>query len=231
MKRSNRTILGAAAIAAFMCATVALTATAQDAGRVVAPAGDEAVAPETAPRGIGKLLHAQPFTVDTPFASTWRADRPEVSGGWLLVFEADDDLLRPRQTAAPVLMAGDQTAIRINVGYDSGRLVVLVPTDMKAGTRPAVGLDRLPIWFGSPELPERVTPEWIRAERARAVRAGVEVRPAAERAAAVRAGGKAVRAANELALRQAAMRLVKRYSPDESELADSWLNLPAPAGS
>jgi len=77
-----------------------------------------------------------------------------------------------------------------------------------------------PIWFGTPELPERVTAEIVRSERARAEAAGV--RPlGSDKIASI--SHPSVAAADLAALlRDVAAPLVHLYSPQEKELADQW---------
>jgi len=114
-----------------------------------------------------QLVHAQPFQLVEAATHSWRAERPTYTDGLVLVLEADPTFFLPRQTAEPVLFVGDQTADRINTGYPSGQLVVVVP-DMT--------LDELadaPIFFGQPELPERVDAAYAAAELEAALGGGL----------------------------------------------------------
>jgi len=209
----------------------ASAATAQDAA--VAP--NDAVT-SLAPVPIRGIVAARPFRVATAFPHTWRAEKPEVTGGWLLVLSVDPEIVFPRQTAMPVLFAGRQTAARVNVGYESGRLVVIVPDRLDKDGRPATALAGLPIWFGDANLPERVTAADIAAARQAADAAGIDVRPEAERETAMTRGANGVVLdeqgvvdyADHMALMMAAMRLVKEYAPDEADLANGWLDLEQP---
>ena len=225
-------ILAAAVTGAVMFGGASASAQAGGVDR----RGPEGVAVDDAVRplasvGVRRVLLARPFRVDEPWADTWRAERPLVAGGWLLVLEVDPELVRPRQVAMPVLYAGRTTAARVNVGYDSGRLVVLVPDAIGEDGRPVTPLEQLPIFFGDADLPELITAERAAEARARADAAGITPRPAAELAAAVDRGRRGVpldaagvsRHADRLAVMMDAMRLVKRYAPDEAELADGWL--------
>lgn len=101
------------------------------------------------PAASQKLLYARDFDVTAGFPFTWRAERPQVSSGTLVVIEVAPDLIRPRQTAEPVLYVGTQTAWRVSPYNDAGIVVAFVPA--------VVDLSEAPIWFGTPELPERVT--------------------------------------------------------------------------
>ena len=142
-----------------------------------------------------------------------------VSAGMLIVVEVDPDLVIPRDALEPVLYAGNVTVQRLNHGHRSGRVIGIIP-----GT---VDLTSTPIWFGTPELPERVTAGTVRSERALAERAGIRPLPA-ERIGAVM---QPAVTAPDLAslLRNVAAELVYEYSPQEKELADTW-RLPVASG-
>jgi hypothetical protein len=167
--------------------------------------------PQT-PASVKSILLAQRFTLETPYINTWSKERPRVLTGVLIVVEVDPAYVFPRNTLEPVLYAGNLTVQRLNQGYQSGRVIGLVPGN--------IDLTRAPIWFGAPQLPERVTESMVQAERARAERVGVRPLPSAllsttERPAVT---------AKDLAdlLRTVAADLVYQYSPQEKELADSW---------
>jgi hypothetical protein len=135
-----------------------------------------------------------------------------VSTGVLIVLEVDPALVVPRDTLEPVLYAGDVAVQRLNHGYPSGRVIGIVPGN--------IDLASAPIWFGSPQLPERVTESTVRSERARAEKAGMQPFGSAKIASIQRQAA----AATDLAalLREVAADLVYEYSPQEKELADSW---------
>lgn len=155
------------------------------------------------PAPIGSLLLARPFTLDEGFEYSWRAERPLVTSGHLLVLAAEPDLLYPRQTLEPVLYVGDQTAMRLNVGYPSGRVVVLVPSALSAG--------ETSIWFGTPALPEQVDAGTIAEQRALAEAEGIRPLPAMDVTGALELGGEPLRVADLRALLTAADELVDRY--------------------
>jgi len=161
------------------------------------------------PAPVDAVLHVRPFVLDEGFAFDWRKERPTVTRGTLVVLQVAPELVYPRQTAEPVLYVGEQTAMRLNVGYPSGRVVAIVP-----GDPPGEGAL---VFFGTPELPERVTAATIAAEVTKARAAGIA--PAA-RDARVRADG-AVTRANLAALLVDAAALIDRYAPDESARAMS----------
>jgi len=177
-------------------------------GSTVAFAATPPLPPTPAP--IKVLLYARPFALDNGFRYDWRQEKPMVSEGYLLVIEVDPDLVYPRQTSEPVLFVGDQTAMRLNVGYTSGRVIALVPG-------PAA-LRR--IWFGTPQLPEAVTSETIRKEQALANTEGIRSLSVQEVNTALKRGGDQLRVANFNDLLVEAALLINRYAGDEGDLAD-----------
>lgn len=174
------------------------------------------------PAAVDDVVYVRPFTLEKGFTFDWRKERPTVISGTVLVLKVNPDLVVPRQIAEPVLYVGDQTAQRVNAGNESGYVVAIVPGQ--------VDLAKSPVWFGTPELPERVDASAISAERAKANTAGIKPF-AAEKIAAARArGGEPLIAADEAALlRDEVAPLVMKYSPQEKHLADS-LCTPAPMG-
>ena len=58
--------------------------------------------PAATPVGGIDLLYARPFTVDVPFTHMWRAERPQVQAGWVLVLAVNPDLVFPRESAEPL---------------------------------------------------------------------------------------------------------------------------------
>jgi hypothetical protein len=195
----------AAAFAASLLVTPACVS-GQTAGR-----GGELATPPT-PVAVRDILYARPFTVERPF-TTWSRDRAKVSTGVLVVLEVDPAYLDPRDAVAnPVLYAGNVAVIRLNRGDKSGRVIGIIPGSMDLATAP--------IWFGSPELPERITPAIVEAERARAEKAGVRPFPA-EKIARVQRARVAMTDVATL-LRDIAAELVYEFSPQEKDLADKW---------
>lgn len=164
------------------------------------------------PASVRNILFAQPFTLETPYTSTWGKEKRSVSSGVVLVLEVDPAYMIPQNAVvSPVLYAGDAIVQRLNQGYPSGRVIGIVPGSLN--------LNSAPVWFGTPELPERVTTSMIQSERARAESAGVRALPAA-RISSVQSSV----AARDLAtlLRDVVADLVYEYSPQEKQLADSW---------
>jgi len=154
------------------------------------------------PAPAGPLLIAQPFELEEGFHFSWRAERPLVTSGHLLVLAVEPDLVYPRQTAEPILYVGDQTAMRINVAYPSGKLLALIPGELpQTGTR---------IWFGTPGLPEQVTAAGISEARQLAEAEGIGPLAAVDVAGALERGGPTVRAADLDSLLGAAESLLDR---------------------
>ncbi|MFT7463142.1 MAG: hypothetical protein ACI9EF_001484 [Pseudohongiellaceae bacterium] len=120
------------------------------------------------------VVHARPFVTQEPFTHEWRAERPSFDAGMLLVLEVSDPtLIHPRQTAEPVLFVGDQTVQRINLGYDSGYLVAVLPAARNAQGGVDLDLSTLPIFFDLPGLPEAVDAAAAQAALGRAQAAGI----------------------------------------------------------
>jgi len=175
------------------------------------------------PQSVWGLAYARPFRVAEPFTHWWRAERPAVTTGYLVVLNADPDLLVPRETAEPVLYIGEQTGERVNKGHWDGALVAIVPSLPDAQGWPALDLSSVPIWFGSAELPERVDAVHIATELAAASAAGVTLFSDQRVATALQAGGTALDAADRTEVEQEAARLVLRFAPSEEDLARGLL--------
>jgi hypothetical protein len=173
-------------------------------------AGNNAV-PRT-PASIKGVLEARRFTLQTPYRYTWSKEPMSVSSGTLVVLAVDPAYVVPREAPQPVLYAGDVPLHRLNRGQESGRVIGIIPGD--------IDLAAAPIWFGSPELPERVTSAMVRTEKARALTSGL--RPMASAKIAGIDASPIV--AKDLAalLRGVGADLVLQYSPQEKFLADTW---------
>ena len=175
----------------------------------------EAPAIPATPAAVDDIIYAQPFTLQQPYRSNWQAEKPEVRSGMILVLRVNPDLVFPRQTAEPVLYAGDHTAERMNVGFESGYVIAIIP-----GT---VDLEKVPIWFGAPDLPERVTIQEISDQRATAEAANIKPFSAEKVRAARLAGGETFMGADLDALHRHAARLILEYAPDERERAEGFM--------
>ena len=161
--------------------------------------------------GALRVVSAQPFELEEPYVHTWRAERPEVRAGLLLILEVDPAYVTPRNTREPVLYVGSQTAERVNLGAREGRVVAIVPREVDdALTAP------LPVWFGSPMLPERVDAERIELELARAREAGIAPLP-------VDAQQPLLRLKDRTALTRLAAERILAFAPEDAELAESLL--------
>lgn len=173
------------------------------------------------PASVVEVIAAIPFVLEKPYEHDMRKDRHEVTRGHVLVLRCDPAYLLRRQTAEPVLVAGAETAERVNIGFDAGVLVAIVPewkSKADDGVERAVDPLSMPIFFATPELPERVDAAWIAAELAKAGKAGIA-------APAVAAGardaeqrlGAAQRFVDRDALNRALADLVERHAPTERE--------------
>ena len=77
-----------------------------------------------------------------------------------------------------------------------------------------VDLERDPIWFGTPRLPERVDAEIVRRERQLAEAAGITPFPAATVQEALERGGQPLAASDFTALSRYAWQLFRRFTPE-----------------
>ncbi len=176
------------------------------------------------PAAVKGLRYARPFTLEQGYEFEWRAERPTVKAGWLLVLEVESALVFPRQTAEPILYVGKTTGERVNVGYESGRIVVIVPSDLNDQGEVALDLSEAMMWFGTPGLPEQVDAAKAEAERAAAIAARIAPFSAEAINAARAKTGETLNAANRETLRHAAAELIKIHSPHETDLADLILS-------
>lgn len=162
------------------------------------------------------LVYAQPFVLDQPFTHYYRVEQPQFSAGMLLVIEVEDRaLIHPRQTYQPVLYAGAQTAERINVGAESGYLVIVVPAPLAADGSVDLDLGAGPIFFGEPALPEQVDAQAVQRELARAVARGLTAPTESQIASVMH---ELVRLPDLGELHAWASNLVETYSPQEVDL-------------
>lgn len=157
---------------------MALLAGALATGGAIANRGDRkagapAPLPATPQLEALELVEVRAFALDEPFPHFWRAEQPDVRAGYLLVLRADAGFLRPRQVAEPVLYVGDETAERLNDPSESGHLVCLVPAPLAPDGSVALDPTAVPIWFGEPDLPERVDTAEVARQRKRAEALGV----------------------------------------------------------
>ncbi len=168
--------------------------------------------PATPQEGDVGLLSAQRFELDRAYSHGWRRERPSVRSGWLLVLSVKPDLVRRLETHEPVLYVGSQTAERINVGFESGHVVAVVPGDFQ--------LEDAPIFFGSPALPEEVDAARIEMELRAAMGAGKRAMSAGQVAAVL---GDPLHLGDQDELRMMAIDLIQEFSPQERGLIESSL--------
>jgi hypothetical protein len=171
--------------------------------------------PAATPVGGIDLLYARPFTVDVPFTHMWRAERPQVQAGWVLVLAVNPDLVFPRESAEPILYVGDQTAERVNHGETSGHVVAIVPAPLGASGAVALDLTQAPIYFGAPGLPEQVDSAKAKAELASAVQRGIAA-PTAQTLTNVTQPQ--VRFTDDWELHAWCSDLIQTWSPEETDL-------------
>ncbi len=164
------------------------------------------------PAGVIDILEILPFRLKEGYQYGWLESRPLVSDGLLVVLRVGPRYVVPRNSAEPVLFAGDRTVQRLNQGNGSGYVVGIIPGELDLATEP--------IWFGRPQLPERVTPEVIKEERALADRAGIKAFGADKIAGARRDSIEVEDLA--VLLRGPAADFVLKFSPDEKHLAETW---------
>lgn len=194
--------------AVTLVAAASITVIAMNQGGLEAPAEIPA---DPAVELPVELVHAQAFTLAEPATHWWRVEQPTYTDGLLVVLEADPVFLLPRQTAEPVLFAGTQTVDRLNTGHPSGQLVAVIP---------GMTLEELadaPIFFGQPELPERVDAAHAQAELDAAVAGGL-VGPGADRVELVTPREATVEALDYSDLMYQASFLIEKHSPTETDL-------------
>ncbi len=137
-----------------------------------------------------EVVACQPFTLRAPYAHRCRREGGDVRSGHLVVVRAASGFIVPRQVAEPVACFGSQTGERLWSSPGRGLAIYLVPAweEGSDAARRAGNPMVDPVFFGSPELPERVDAAWIAAERARAEAAiaGGAVVPPARPAAALK---------------------------------------------
>lgn len=167
----------------------------------------------TTPAAVRDIVYARPFTLQTGYQSDWRTEKPTVTEGWLVVVQSHTEFTYPRQGPEPILFAGSDTAERVNVGYPSGITVAIVPGAFDPSTSK--------IWWGTPGLPEQVDAKKLAEEITAADAAGVRPLGAEKAAKARGAGGESIALADRDALLREAAQLIKRYSPAETEQADT----------
>jgi hypothetical protein len=164
------------------------------------------------PSAVIDVVYVQPFSLKTGYTHFWREEKPFVKSGTLAVFKVNPNLVYPRNALEPVLYVANQTAERLNFGNESGYVVAIIPGE--------VDLSNSRAWFGTPELPERVSEKTIKLEAELAEKGNIKqldpdtVRKVTQQYLDV----------PDLAtlLRDHAAELVLKYSPQEKALAEAW---------
>lgn len=165
-----------------------------------------------------KLLFAQPFFLDEPYAYDHRADRPQVSAGYLIAVAADPEVVPVMQVFHPLLFAGDVPVERLNDGWQSGVVIGLVPSPV-AGEGLALDLAKTPIYWAQPDvLPEALTPADAQVVLQQAVASGVVAQRGETVELALAASGGAVYVESRGMLHRYAADVIERYSPEEVDL-------------
>ncbi|MEY2807820.1 MAG: hypothetical protein ACK57N_01045 [Planctomycetia bacterium] len=187
--------------------------------QVPKPAEDAASA--TVAPGVLRLVAAAPFELQKPYDHVWRVEAPQVWSGWLVALEADPALCAPRQTAEPVLVAGLQTAARVNHGA-LGRVVAVLPCDERLAGAPCADLART-WWWSAPALPEQLDEAALAAARAALPRGAIHAVGEAEWAAARARGGEAIQVLDETELWRVAAAWILEHAPEDRETAQGLL--------
>lgn len=185
---------------------------------------------EPAPLALNQIVAARPFVLQESFTWNWRQERPQVASGWLLVIEIPPALCAPRQTADRVIYVGGETAERLNLGTNSGHIVLIVPAPLMEIPNPndpvQQPLDKHPVFLGATALPEQVTLSSAETQLLSAEASGIPDPDPAVVAAARLAGGPLLQASSRAALLAAAAQLVQTYSPDEVDCAELLAGIP-----
>lgn len=196
----------------------AVTALAPRGAQDFQPLDPAAIA--AGPSPVWDVLYARPFRLAESYRHNWRAERPEVHAGHLLVLSVDPAAFIPSQDYEPVLYVGEQTAERVNHGHLDGALVVIVPSPTDDEGWPTRELHSLPIFLGGTALPEEVDASRIATELS--LTSAVPFADA-RLVQALANGGAPLDALDQVDLRQAAARLVLLYAPSERDLAEGLL--------
>lgn len=196
-------------LALLLTSVSSWAARGQDDGPVSVP-----VVPTGTGQEVRALLLARTVRLAEPYRYRWHAEQVSVSEVTVLVMEIDREFLRPRQVDVPVLYVGTLPAEVASSGYGSGRRIVVVPGVPDLATTA--------IYFGSTELPERVTHARGQAELAAAHAAGVRPQGAEAVARARAAGGEPLAVATRELLYLYLAELLDRFAPDEAELAELY---------
>lgn len=173
---------------------------------------------DTPADGVEALVYARRFRLDRPYKTRWSKERRSVESGYLVVIRVQPEYVYPHEAATPVLYAGDRPVERINIGYQDGHVIGIIPGDVHPGSTP--------IYFGAPDFPERVTAARGVFELQGAQSRGVSMRPAAEVANALQIGAAELSVRDKAAVLREAGRLIQQYAPSEADLGAELQALP-----
>ncbi len=200
----------------FSIGALALTVAAVTAHQQRSQGGGLGDAEGQPASAVVTLLHAQPYVMEESYTGWWRAEQPQVDAGWLLVLRVPPGLAELRQSLTRVLYVGEETAERWNSGQPTGNIVVTVPWERGADGLPAPISSGECIWFGTPELPERVDAARIASERQLAASAQLPVLTAEDLQDAQQVGGGLLEVRDSHELGYAIADLIETYSPEET---------------
>lgn len=218
----NKPVMWGLSIAA-VCAGVAVAGLARNRARSARVANESTEIRSREGEPVRDILLAQPFVLSKPYTHMWRKEHPTVRAGWLLVLSVDPAFVHPTQLAEPVLYAGDETIERVNHGEEAGRVIGILPAPLGRDGQPDLDLASTPIWFGAPDLPERIDATAVAHERIRAEQRGLVPFGASVVAAARARGADLLQLEDRVALEQRAALLILEHSPAEYELANGLL--------
>jgi hypothetical protein len=164
------------------------------------------------PTSVRSLLFARPFTLTTPYTYEWTAEKAKITSGYMLVIEVDPEYAVILDAWYPILYVGRYPAEIVDNDEAAGRMIVVVPGD--------VDLTQDPIFFGSVELPERITAERGRQEMAAAQAAGFRPMTAELVRMALQAGGERAMLSDSHALYSGPLAdMIDHYVPAHDERA------------
>lgn len=167
------------------------------------------------PRSALEVLELVPFTLEEPAVHDFRLEAPSYDAGYLIVIRTDPELAYVRQGYEAVLCAGRQTVARRNASGPENVVVGVLPAPRGEDGLPDVDWARTPIWYGSPELPERVDAAWLEREYEAAQASGVTAMPATSVSDALR---DVVHLDAPVELDGPIADLIERHSPSEVDL-------------
>lgn len=173
------------------------------------------------PAAVDHLVSVTAFQLETPYRYDWRADRPWVHSGYLVVLSVDPALVRPRQTAEPVLYVGGQPAERMNQGTGSGQVIAIVPAVLDDRNHPDyLDLEQTRFWFGNPALPEQLDEGQIRIQQELADDDQIDPFASEIVSDAQMRGGDPLLVKSKHELLDVVLQLITQYAPDEKDLIE-----------